>query len=98
MTKAAHAHWDDLADYKNAIITVFEVEDTFPAIFFLQEIKDNVINVTINCIQEATEKIKNFKAESIETLTTLSGAMTRYFGNEGEGKVRELLKSLYRML
>ena len=52
----------------------------------------------INCIQEATEKIKNFKVEAIETLTLLAGALTRYFGNEGEGKVKELLNSLYRML
>ena len=32
---AAQAHWAELQDYKDAIITVYEVEDTFPAIFFL---------------------------------------------------------------
>ena len=48
--KAARSHWDDLQDYKDAIITVFEVEDTFPSLFFLQEIKNNVIDVKINCI------------------------------------------------
>ena len=50
IAKTAKAHWDELLDYKDANITVFEVEDTFPAIFFLQEIKDNVIDVKINCI------------------------------------------------
>ena len=54
----AHTLWDKIQDYKDSIITVYEVEETFPAIFFLQEIKQNVFDVKINCIQDATEKIK----------------------------------------
>ena len=67
IAKTAKAHWDELLDYKDANITVFEVEDPFPAIFFLQEIKDNVIDVKINCIQASAEKIKSASKEHKET-------------------------------
>ena len=66
--KAAHDHWDDLVDYKDSIITVYEVEETFPTIFFMQEIKDEVFDVKINCIQVATKKVKEFDFDLREAL------------------------------
>ena len=68
MKRAAHDHWDELKNYEDSIITVYEVEETFPTIFFMQEIKDEVFDVKINCIQVATKVVKEFDFELREAL------------------------------
>ena len=97
--RAAQKHWDDLQDYKDAIITVYEVEDTFPAMFFLQEIQDNVIDVKINCIQAASERIKQENSEHKDMANDLLTMMHQYQSSESDKKrVHDKLKKLYDFL
>ena len=89
---AAQAHWAELQDYKDAIITVYEVEDTFPAIFFLQEIKSNVIDVKINCIQAASERIKSYNTEHKETAHQLLSSERNDHGHKTFKKLYNLIE------
>lgn len=77
MIDQAFAFWDDLADYKGSSITVYEVKQTFPSIFFLQEIEDSVVTVTINCVQKTTEKLKKTNNEHRLAIQAVNKAMTK---------------------
>ena len=41
--------WDEQVYFKDSLITVYEVRDTFPTIFFMQEIVEE-FEVKINCV------------------------------------------------
>ena len=50
--------WDEQVYFKDSLITVYEVRDTFPTIFFMQEIVEE-FEVKINCVQEASRVVKS---------------------------------------
>lgn len=46
----AFKKFDDIIFYKDSVITVYEVQETFPTLFFLQAIT-NSFQVRIDCVR-----------------------------------------------
>ena len=56
--QVAKSKWEKIDWYKDRLMTVFEVKETFPTMFFMQEVTQ-VYEVRIDCVSDSYWRIKD---------------------------------------
>ena len=56
--KVAKEKWESIVWFKDKLMTVYEVKETFPTMFLMQEVTQ-VYQVSIDCVSDSYWRIKD---------------------------------------
>ena len=74
MRQTSYDKFTSINNYRDTVMTVYEVPEAFPTIFFMQEITE-VFEVRIDCVRENYFRVKNCIEEHKEAKRQLEKSL-----------------------